>query len=106
MDRPNGKEKKYKSRYDWVGKVIHWAMCKTLHFYHDKNGICAQQNQPDGMKPIISEWSNLAQKAYMSRYDWVGNVSHWKLRKQYIFTTQTKGKYTKQNQSKGMKHMK
>ena len=24
----------YKTRYDWVGKVIHWELCKKLKFYH------------------------------------------------------------------------
>ena len=27
-------EKEYKTRYDWVGKVIHWEMCKTFKFDH------------------------------------------------------------------------
>ena len=25
-------QKEYKSRYDWVGKVIHWEMCKKFKF--------------------------------------------------------------------------
>ena len=25
-------QKEYKTRYDWVGKVIHWEMCKKLKF--------------------------------------------------------------------------
>ena len=25
-------QKKYKSRYDWVGKVVHWELCKGLKF--------------------------------------------------------------------------
>ena len=24
----------YKARHDWVGKVIHWEMCKTFKFDH------------------------------------------------------------------------
>ena len=24
--------KDYKTRYDWVGKVIHWELCKRLKF--------------------------------------------------------------------------
>ena len=27
-------QKKYKTRYDWVGKVIHWELCKTMKFDH------------------------------------------------------------------------
>ena len=27
-------QKEYKSRYDWVGKVIHWEMCKKFKFDH------------------------------------------------------------------------
>ena len=28
------KQKEYKTRHDWVGKVIHLAMCKKFKFYH------------------------------------------------------------------------
>ena len=27
-------QKEYKARHDWVGKVIHWGMCKKLKFDH------------------------------------------------------------------------
>ena len=27
-------QKEYKTRHEWVGKVIHWEMCKKLKFYH------------------------------------------------------------------------
>ena len=27
-------QKEYKSSYDWVGKVIHWELCKRLKFSH------------------------------------------------------------------------
>ena len=27
-------QKEYKMRHDWVGKVIHWEMCKKFKFYH------------------------------------------------------------------------
>ena len=27
-------QKEYKSRHDWVGKVIHWEMCKKFKFDH------------------------------------------------------------------------
>ena len=27
-------QRKYKARHDWVGKVIHWEMCKKFQFDH------------------------------------------------------------------------
>ena len=27
-------QKEYKTRHDWVGKVIHWKMCKEFKFDH------------------------------------------------------------------------
>ena len=27
-------QKKYKTRHNWVGKVIHWEMCKKFQFDH------------------------------------------------------------------------
>ena len=27
-------QKEYQTRHDWVGKVIHWEMCKKLKFDH------------------------------------------------------------------------
>ena len=27
-------QKEYKTRHDWVGKVIHWELCKKLKFAH------------------------------------------------------------------------
>ena len=27
-------QKEYKNDYDWVGKVIHWELCKRLKFCH------------------------------------------------------------------------
>ena len=27
-------QKEYKTRHDWVGKVIHWERCKKLKFHH------------------------------------------------------------------------
>ena len=27
-------QKEYKSRHDWVGKVIHWELCKKLKLHH------------------------------------------------------------------------
>ena len=30
-------QNEYKTRYDWVGKVIHWEMCKKFKFGHTNN---------------------------------------------------------------------
>ena len=27
-------QREYKTRHDWVGKVIHWELCKKLNFHH------------------------------------------------------------------------
>ena len=27
-------QRKYKARHDWIGKVIHWEMCKKFKFDH------------------------------------------------------------------------
>ena len=27
-------QKKYKARHDWIGKVIHWEMCRKFQFDH------------------------------------------------------------------------
>ena len=29
-------QKEYKTRHDWVGKMIQWEMCKKLNFDHAK----------------------------------------------------------------------
>ena len=31
--------KEYKSRHDWVGKVIHWVLCKKFKFDHTNKNI-------------------------------------------------------------------
>ena len=31
-------QKGYKTRHDWVGKVIHWEMCKKFKFDHTNKG--------------------------------------------------------------------
>ena len=31
-------QKEYKTRHDWVGKVIHWKMCKKFKFDHTNKG--------------------------------------------------------------------
>ena len=30
-------QKEYKTRYNWVGKVIHWELCKKFKFDHTNN---------------------------------------------------------------------
>ena len=30
-------QKVYKTRHNWVGKVIHWELCKKLKFYFTIN---------------------------------------------------------------------
>ena len=27
--------KEYKTRHDWVGKMIHWELCNRLKFFYD-----------------------------------------------------------------------
>ena len=43
-------QKKYKTRHDWVGKVIHWELCKKFKFNHTNkwyrhNPECVQENE-------------------------------------------------------------
>ena len=37
-------QKEYKTRHDWVGKVIHWEMCKKLNLATPRNGRCTTQH--------------------------------------------------------------
>ena len=37
-------QKEYKARHNWIGKVIHWEMCKNLKFDIQTNGICTTQH--------------------------------------------------------------
>ena len=37
-------QKEYKERHDWVGKVIHWEMCKNLNLTILTNDICTTQH--------------------------------------------------------------
>ena len=37
-------QKEYKTRHDWVGKVIHWEMCTNLNSTILTNGICKTQH--------------------------------------------------------------
>ena len=37
-------QKEYEARHDWVGKVIHWKMCKKFKFDHTNNGICSTKH--------------------------------------------------------------
>ena len=36
--------KEYKTRHNWVGKVIHWELCKKLMFNYMNNDIYTQPN--------------------------------------------------------------
>ena len=38
-------QKEYKARHDWVGKVIHWEMCRKFQFDH-KQMVYAQPSCP------------------------------------------------------------
>ena len=40
----------YKTRHDWVGKVMHWELCKTLKFDHMNKCICTTQHLPCRMR--------------------------------------------------------
>ena len=31
-------QKEYKTKHDWVGKVIHWELCKRVKFDHTNKG--------------------------------------------------------------------
>ena len=37
-------QKEYKPRHDWVGKVIHWGMCKKFKFDHVNKWVCTTQH--------------------------------------------------------------
>ena len=37
-------QKEYKTRHDWVGKVIHWESWKILKFDHPNNQDSVQEN--------------------------------------------------------------
>ena len=39
-------QREYKTRHDWVGKVIHWEMCKKLKFDYTNKCICTIQHLP------------------------------------------------------------
>ena len=36
-------QKEYENRYDWLGKVIHWELCKRLKF--DLSDKSTQENE-------------------------------------------------------------
>ena len=43
-------QKEYKTRHDWVGKVIHWEMCKKSKFDHTiKWYICTTKHLSENM---------------------------------------------------------
>ena len=37
-------QNEYKTRHDWVGKVIHWEMCKKFKFDHTINTASVLEN--------------------------------------------------------------
>ena len=37
-------QKEYKARHDWVGKVIHWEMCRKFQFVHTNNPAPVLEN--------------------------------------------------------------
>ena len=45
---------KYKTRHDWVGKVIHWEFCKRLKFdYTNKLYVCKPESDFENERHII-----------------------------------------------------
>ena len=43
-------QKEYKTRHDWVGKVIHWEMCKKFKFDHTNKWY---MHNPAPIIPIV-----------------------------------------------------
>ena len=39
-------QREYKARHDWVGKVIHWEMCKKFKFDHTNKWYMHNPAQP------------------------------------------------------------
>ena len=39
-------QKEYKTRYDWVGKVIHWEMCEKFKYDHTNKWHIYNNQQP------------------------------------------------------------
>ena len=61
--------KEYESRHGWVGKSIHWELCKGLKFNHADKWYMH--------KPESYKWmQQIGKKEYESRYDWVGKSIH------------------------------
>ena len=61
-------QKEYKARHDWVGKVIHWEMCKKLKFDHANkwyihNQAPVLQNDTHKLLWYTNGSPNLGQKA-------------------------------------------
>ena len=50
-------QREYKARHDWVGKVIHWEMCKKFKFDH----TCRTQHLPKIM-PHVNSYGTLTYK--------------------------------------------
>ena len=47
-------QKEYKTRHDWVGKVIHWELCKKFNLTIRRSGICTTQNLSRRMRETNS----------------------------------------------------
>ena len=47
-------QKEYKTRHDWVGKVIHWELYKKLEFDLPPNGTCTTQQLSWRMRHVNS----------------------------------------------------
>ena len=78
-------QREYKMKHDWVGKVIHWELCKKFKFDHteqchkyyvkaridktQQNSRCRLCGDRDNTINHISEISWLAQNEYKIRQD-------------------------------------
>ena len=47
-------QKKYKTRHNWVGKVIHLEMCKKFKLYHTNKGISTTHHLSENITRINS----------------------------------------------------
>ncbi len=56
-------QKEYKARHDWVGKVIHWDMCKKFKFDHSNKWYMH-----------ISQWINLPTQSCLALYSFCANL--------------------------------
>ena len=51
-------QKEYKTRHDWMGKVVHRKLCKTVNFDKTTGGFCRPADHREKMKEIEKEISN------------------------------------------------